>query len=61
MNEMGTIGLVKKVKGFLFDPTETFRKVKEETLSDSLKYLVVLLIIFSAVYAVVLTAMKESL
>lgn len=53
--EMQTVqvGFFDKVRGFIMHPTETFRKVKEEPLSSVLKYWVVLMIIFSLLYALI--------
>jgi len=57
---MENIGFVEKIKGFLFSPTETFKKLKEESLSDSLKYFVILLFIQSLLNAIVLTYLLET-
>ena len=49
-------GIVEKIKGFLFSPSETFDASKEDTLGDAFKYYIILLLIFalfSAVIAVV--------
>jgi len=49
-------GIIEKIKGFLFSPSETFDASKEDTLGDAFKYYIILLLIsalFSAVIAVV--------
>lgn len=58
---MKPIGFVEKVKGFMFNPTETFRKVKEESLGEGLKYFLILAVFFSVINAIVLTIMLDSL
>ena len=47
VRRMENIGFVEKIKGFIFSPTETFKKLKEEALGDSLRYFVILLFIFN--------------
>ena len=49
---MEDMGVVDKIKGFMFNPTETFKKFREETLGDSLRYYVILLVIYSLLSAV---------
>jgi len=49
-------GIVEKIKGFLFSPSETFDASKEDTLGDAFKYYIILLLIpalLSALIAVV--------
>lgn len=53
---MDEIGVGDKVKGFLFNPIETFKKVREETLGEGLKYFVIFLFIYSILSAIVITA-----
>lgn len=53
---MYNIGFVEKLKGFLLNPTDTFNIVKEEALRDGLRYFVILLLIYSFLNAVVITA-----
>lgn len=55
------IGLIEKIKGFLFNPTESFKKIREESFEVGLKYFIVLLLIQSALNAVVITAMWGTL
>ncbi|MCW3131862.1 MAG: YIP1 family protein [Candidatus Methanospirare jalkutatii] len=38
-------GIVEKIKGFLFSPSETFDASKEDTLGDAFKYYIILLLI----------------
>jgi len=45
--------VVAKAKGFLLAPTKTFQESRAESLSDAFRYYVVLLIIFSVLYAIV--------
>ncbi|MHC1577098.1 MAG: YIP1 family protein [Candidatus Methanospirareceae archaeon] len=42
----------ERVKGFLFSPSETFDRSKEDTLGDAFKYFVVILAVFAAILAV---------
>lgn len=50
---MEEIGFLEKTKGFLFRPTETFNKVKEEEMGSALKYFVIWLLIYAVLSAVV--------
>ena len=61
VEKMGDIEFVEKMKGFLLKPVDTFQKVKEETLSESLKYFLVLILMYSALSAVVITAMRHTI
>lgn len=45
--------IVEKVKGFLMAPTKTFKECKPESLGAAFRYYVVLLIIFTILYAIV--------
>lgn len=42
-----------KVKGFMFNPSETFNRAKPDTLGDAFKYFIVFLIIYAILYSVV--------
>ena len=44
-------GIIEKIKGFLFSPSETFDASKEDTLGDALKYYIILLLIFASLSA----------
>lgn len=46
----------EKVKGFLLKPSETFQATRTESLSSAFQYYVILLIIFSILYAIVSVA-----
>lgn len=48
--------IVEKVKGFLLKPQETFQATKAETLSAAYQYYVVLLILYSILLAIVISA-----
>jgi len=52
---MENIGFVEKAKGFLLKPTETFSKVKEETLGEVLKYFVIWIVIYGILFTIVMT------
>jgi len=56
MDEIQNLDFVGKVKGFLLNPIETFKKVKEEPLGESFRYFIVLLLIYSTLNALVLSA-----
>jgi len=45
---------IKRIKGFLWSPAETFEASKEETLSDAYVYFFPLLAIFSVLLAVII-------
>jgi hypothetical protein len=47
--------VVEKVKGFLMKPSETFQATKSDSLTSAFQYYVILLIIFSILYAIVST------
>lgn len=47
---------VEKVKGFLISPTEAFKGSRADSLGSAYKYYVMLLILFSILYAIVSTA-----
>lgn len=47
---------VDKVKGFLLSPTEAFKGSRADSLGSAFRYYVMLLIIFSILYAIVSTA-----
>jgi len=55
------IGFVKKTKGFLIRPTETFNKVKEEEIGAALKYFVVWLLIYAVLSAVIFATIGNML
>jgi len=44
------LSIEERIRGFLFDPSETFDASKEDTLGDSLTYFVVVLAIFAAIF-----------
>ena len=46
-------GIVEKIKGFLFSPSETFDASKEDTLGDAFKYYIILLLIPALLSAVI--------
>jgi hypothetical protein len=46
----------KRIEGFMFSPSVTFRASKGEKFSDALKYYVPLLVFFSVLFAVVTAA-----
>ena len=48
-----TAGIVEKIKGFLFSPSETFDASKEDTLGDAFKYYLILLLIPALLSAVI--------
>jgi len=48
--------VVEKAKGFLMAPTKTFQETRTESLGDAFRYYVVLLIIFTILYAIVSVA-----
>lgn len=48
------------MKGFLLSPTETFRKVRETDLGDSLTYYLILLVINAVLSAIVSLAMVSA-
>lgn len=43
--------MAQKVKGFLFEPKETFDSTKEDSLTEAMKYYLINAIIFSALFA----------
>ena len=47
------MGIVEKIKGFLFSPSETFDASKEDTLGDAFKYYIILLLIPALLSAVI--------
>jgi hypothetical protein len=53
---MEEIGIGEKVKGFLFNPVDTFKKVKEETLGEGFRYFIVFLVIYSILSAIAISA-----
>ncbi len=50
------MGFVEKTKGFLLNPTESFKQVKEEDMGAALKYFVIWLLIYSALFAIIMGA-----
>jgi hypothetical protein len=48
--------VVEKAKGFLLAPTKTFQETRTESLGDAFRYYVVLLVIFTILYAIVSVA-----
>ena len=44
------LSIEERIKGFLFNPSETFDASKEDTLGDSLTYFVVVLTIFAVIF-----------
>jgi hypothetical protein len=49
--------IAEKVKGFLLKPSATFQATRSESLTSAFQYYVVLLIIFSILYAIVSVAL----
>ena len=50
-----TSGIAEKMKGVLFHPTETFAKtIRNDTLTDTLIYLLILVVIFTALAGVLM-------
>jgi hypothetical protein len=47
------LGIVERVKGFLFSPSATFDASKEDTLGDVFKYYVVFLVIYAVLIAII--------
>jgi hypothetical protein len=47
------LSIVKRIKGFLFSPSDTFDASKEDTIGDALKYFVVILAIFAVLLAII--------
>ena len=50
------MGFVEKTKGFLLNPTESFKQVKEEDMGAALKYFVIWWLIYSALFAIIMGA-----
>ncbi|MBA3043747.1 YIP1 family protein [archaeon] len=50
------MGFFEKVKGFMFNPTNTFNNAKPDTLSESFKYFIILLLIYSSLSAAMMSA-----
>ncbi|MDI6917573.1 MAG: Yip1 family protein [Thermoplasmatales archaeon] len=50
------MGFFEKVKGFMFSPTNTFNNAKSDTLSESFKYFIILLLIYSSLSAAMMSA-----
>jgi len=48
-----TAGIVEKIKGFLFSPSETFDASKEDTLGDAFEYYIILLLIHALLSALI--------
>lgn len=59
-SQMKTVSLIKKVKGFLIEPSKTYDASKEDTLSDATIYFVILVIIF-AIFKVISSGVFFSL
>lgn len=53
---MAEIGFGEKIKGFLVSPVSTFQKVKDEDIGEMLKYYIVLVVIFSILWAIIIAA-----
>jgi hypothetical protein len=51
-----TTTFIDKVKGFLLSPAESFKASRADSLGSAYRYYVMLLIIFSVLYAIVSTA-----
>ncbi|MFZ2410377.1 MAG: Yip1 family protein [Candidatus Methanoperedens sp.] len=43
--------MVEKVKGFLLEPKKTFESSKEDTMTEAMRYYMIILVIFSALFA----------
>ncbi len=43
--------LIEKVKGFLLETKKTFESSKEDTLTDAMRYYIIIAVIFSALFA----------
>jgi hypothetical protein len=52
--------VVEKVKGFLLKPSATFQATRTESLTSTFQYYVILLVIFSILYAIVSFAITEA-
>jgi len=48
------MSLGEKVKGFLFNPTDTFNAVRAEDLGEAFKYFLILLLIFSILFSFIM-------
>lgn len=59
--EIDRMDIIEKIKGFLLKPTETFKKVKEETFGISFKYFITLVLIFSALNAIMISIMWNNI
>jgi hypothetical protein len=57
---MESLGLIEKIKGFLFHPTETYKKIKEEPFKECFTYFAILMVIYSALYALMIVATMET-
>ena len=55
------LSIGERIKGFLFNPSETFDASKEDTLGDAFKYFIVLLLIYAVLYAIVIAVVLSSL
>ena len=47
------LSIVERIKGFLFNPSETFDTSKEDSLGDAFKYFVVILAIYAVLVAII--------
>jgi hypothetical protein len=45
--------IVEKVKGFLSDPVETFRHLRDDDLSTAIKYYIILLVFYSVISGII--------
>ncbi|MDD5474164.1 MAG: YIP1 family protein [Candidatus Methanoperedens sp.] len=43
--------MVEKVKGFLLEPKKTYVASKEDTLTDAMRYYIIIAVVFSALFA----------
>ncbi len=48
------VQMVELIKGFLFNPVESFRKARETSLAEAYQYYVILLLFFSILFGVVM-------
>jgi tetratricopeptide (TPR) repeat protein len=49
----GVMNFIEKVKGILLKPSKTFDAFKDETLARALKYLIIIAVIYSAIFALI--------
>ncbi len=47
------LGILERIRGFLFSPSETFDASREDTIGDALKYFIVILAIYAVLSAII--------